>query len=124
MESRLQAHTDQKLEAMESRLLAQIVALKDYTDQKLEAMESRLLAQIVALKDYTDQKLDALELRLREHTETVETRLLSEFWKWARTSDIKARNHSTSLAAMDERLMSVEERLRDLELRRRPGNGA
>jgi uncharacterized protein YicC (UPF0701 family) len=71
----------------------------------LEAMESRLQAKIAevesGLKDYTDERLKKLELRLREHTETVETRLLSEFWKWARASDIKARNHSTSLAAMD-----------------------
>jgi hypothetical protein len=56
----------------------------------LEAMESRLQTKIAevesGLKDYTDERLKKLELRLREHTETVETRLLSEFWKWARTS--------------------------------------
>lgn len=105
MDAELKNH----LEAMESRL-------QGHTDQKLEAMESRL-------RDYTDDKLKELELRLREHTEAVETRLLSEFWKWARTSDMKARHHGTTLAAMDERLMSVEERLMDLE-RRRPRNGA
>jgi hypothetical protein len=50
--------------------------LQGHTDQSLEAMESRFQAN-------TDQKLAALELRLREHMETVETRLLSGFWKWA-----------------------------------------
>ena len=50
-------------------------------------MESRLQAKILDLKDYTDQNLAGLELRLHEHTEKVETRLLSEFWKWAHMSD-------------------------------------
>ena len=67
------------------------------------------------LKSY----LEAMEMRLREHTETVETRLLSEFWKWARSSDIKARQHSNNIGSIDERLLAVEERLSELE-RRRP----
>ena len=37
--------------------------------------------------------LEAMEMRLREHTENVETRLLSEFWTWARSSDLKSRQH-------------------------------
>lgn len=37
------------------------------------------------------QYLNAMEARLREHTEEVETRLLGEFWKWARTADAKCR---------------------------------
>jgi hypothetical protein len=67
------------------------------------------------LKSY----LEAMETRLREHTEIVETRLLSEFWKWARSSDIKARQHTNNIVSIDERLLAVEERLSELE-RRRP----
>lgn len=66
----------------------------------------------------TGIKLEAMENRLREHTETVETRLLSEFWKWARSSDIKTRQHGVTISVMDERLTAVEERMSELERRR------
>jgi len=48
----------------------------------------------------------------------VETRLLTEFWKWARTSDIKVHQSSNAISSLTERLNVVEERLRDLEFRR------
>ena len=35
--------------------------------------------------------LEAMESRLRGHTEAVETRLLGELWKWARTADARYR---------------------------------
>jgi hypothetical protein len=41
----------------------------------LQAMDARTDAKL-------DAKLDALEVRMREHTESIETKLLSEFWKW------------------------------------------
>ena len=35
--------------------------------------------------------LDDMKAELRQHTEEVETRLLGEFWKWARTADARYR---------------------------------
>jgi hypothetical protein len=61
--------------------------------------------------------LEAMESRLMKQSDQVETRLLSEFWKWARSADIKLRQHPGSISAMDERLIAVEERLSKLERR-------
>lgn len=61
--------------------------------QYLEAMESRLGGRI-----------DAAEMRMREHTEVVETRLLGEFWKWAKTTDARYRQHQGTVTTLDERV--------------------
>ena len=39
------------------------------------------------------ERMDALELRMRDHTESVETKLLGEFWKWARTAGARYRQN-------------------------------
>jgi hypothetical protein len=41
--------------------------------------------------------LDAMRTELKAHTELVETRLLSEFWKWARSSEIRSRQQGANL---------------------------
>lgn len=65
--------------------------------------------------------LDEMKRELREHTEQVETRLLSEFWKWARTADARYRQSTGVVGALDERLQAVEDRVAELE-RKRPLN--
>ena len=54
--------------------------------------------------------IEAAEGRMKEHTETVETRLLTEFWKWARTCDMKVRQQGSNINTMDERMTLLEER--------------
>jgi hypothetical protein len=55
---------------------------------------------------------------LRELIERVETNLLTEFHKWARTYEIRARGTSTVVFGFDERLGLLEERVSELERRR------
>ena len=62
--------------------------------------------------------LDAMEARLRAHTEEVETNLLSEFWKWARTADARYRQHQGVVGGLDQRVQAVEDRVAELERRR------
>jgi hypothetical protein len=102
--SSLREHNDSSLKTMELRL-------REHTDSSLKRME-------FGVREHTDTVGAQLEARLREHTENVETRLLSEFWKWARSAEIKSRQTSENIIAMEQRLMSVEERLSDLERRR------
>lgn len=64
------------------------------------------------------QDMVSLEIRLREHTESVETRLLTEFWKWAKTSDARYRQGQAVVGALDDRVQAVEDRVADLERRR------
>jgi hypothetical protein len=72
----------------------------------LAGMESRLLAHV-----------DGVEERSRAHTEMVETRLLKEFWKWARTADARYRQHQANVSGLDIRVQAIEDRLSDLEQR-------
>jgi hypothetical protein len=80
-------------------------------------MDQELRDFLLAMESRLDSKLAEVKARLMAHSEAVETRLLTEFWKWARTSDIKARHHSFGIS-FEERLTVVEERLRDIEFRR------
>jgi len=47
--------------------------------------------------------------------EKTETRLLTEFWKWARLNDIKVRSLASRSADFDERFSLLEQRVADLE---------
>jgi len=74
----------------------------------LEAMETRM-------REHTEE----MKRELREHTETVETRLLLEFWKWARQADARYRQHHSAVTGLDERVMLVEDRITAVESRDR-----
>jgi chromosome segregation ATPase len=98
---------------MDAELKAQFDGLNtrlDGVNTRLEGLDTRLSAMGV--------KMDEMKVELKAHAETIETRLLSEFWKWARTSEIKARQQGGSISALDERLTVVEERISQLERRR------
>jgi hypothetical protein len=59
--------------------------------------------------------LEEMKRELREHTEAVETRLLLEFWKWARQADARYRQHHAAVTGLDERVMLVEDRITGIE---------
>jgi hypothetical protein len=67
----------------------------------------------------TKQDIQDLKVELKAAMEKMETTLLTEFWKWARTNDIKLRSVSNHGVDLDARLGLVEERVSELE-RRRP----
>jgi lipid II:glycine glycyltransferase (peptidoglycan interpeptide bridge formation enzyme) len=61
-------------------------------------MDEELKQYLDALKrELHDTKRELLEViqttkrEVLDHTEAVETRLLAEFWKWARTADARYR---------------------------------
>jgi hypothetical protein len=104
------------LQGMEGRLNANLEAkLDEKLDSKLGGLEARLEAKLEAK---LDEKLGSMEVRLRQHAVDVETSLLTEFWKWARTSDLKSRQAISDVAFMAERMSAVEDRVRELEFRR------
>ena len=51
----------------------------------------------------------------RELLETVETRLLTEFHKWASPMEARQRTHTATLRAIDLELESLNERVKRLE---------
>ncbi|HEX4135474.1 MAG TPA: hypothetical protein VHY84_12745 [Bryobacteraceae bacterium] len=56
--------------------------------------------------------LEEMKRDLRQHTEAVETRLLKEFWKWARTADARYRQNQGVVGGLAERAGIVEESTR------------
>ena len=103
---------------MDQELKEYLQAMEGRMDAKLDGLGSRMDAKLEGLESKIDAKLDCLEIRVKDHVEIVETRLLTEFWKWARTSDIKGRQSSNDIGTLTERMNAVEERLRDIEFRR------
>jgi hypothetical protein len=81
----------------------------------LAGMESRLLAHVDGVGETFRAQIEQSETRSREHTEMVETRLLKEFWKWARTADARYRQHQSIVNGLDVRVQAIEDRLSDLE---------
>jgi hypothetical protein len=63
--------------------------------------------------------MDASEERLKDaiklSVEAAETRLLTAFHKWGRTSDTRTRQALDNVAAFNERLMALEDRVTSLE---------
>jgi hypothetical protein len=61
--------------------------------------------------------LEAVETRLLERIEAFETRLVTEFRKWAVPVMSSIKVHQTYAVGFDARLSLVEERLNELERR-------
>ena len=70
----------EKIEGLETNHNGEIEGLETRLDGKIEELEGRLVLLIHSTK-----------AELRTHTEEVETRLLSEFWKWAQTTEARYR---------------------------------
>ena len=95
--------------------------------QYLEEMEGRLTQRADGMEAHLTrltQQADEMEARLRAHTsqecEKVETSLLTEFWKWGRTSELRTRQSMETMTTINERLLNAEDRISALERRRIP----
>ena len=55
--------------------------------------------------------VEALTERIRD----VETRLLTEFHKWASPVEMRARSHAAALRAMDAELEALQDRVKNIE---------
>jgi hypothetical protein len=63
----------------------------------------------------TKDDLNALEIRMLERIEKVETTLLKEFRKWAISFESRFRANEVLVGGFNERMISLEERVTDLE---------
>ena len=89
----------------------------DMLDMKRELI-AHTDASMSELREHMDASLDQAKRELREHTEAVETRLLGEFFKWARTSDLRYRQGHAVVGALDDRVQAAEDRIAELERRK------
>jgi hypothetical protein len=72
--------------------------------QHLTQLEGRLATRI-----------DAAEAHMTERIEATETRLLTEFHKWASPMEARQRTHSAAMRAIDLEMEAREERVSKLE---------
>ena len=101
------AHTD-----------ASLSELREHTDASLSELREHMDASLSELREHVDASLGQAKRELREHTEFVETRLLGEFFKWARTSDLRYRQGHAVVGALDDRVQAAEDRIAELERRK------
>jgi len=87
--------------------------LKAYLD-KITSQLADMKGDIVGIRD----EMSSMETRLREHTETIETKLLTEFWNWAKTAEARFRQARNSVGVFEDRVEAIEDRVSELERRR------
>ncbi len=82
----MERHLDKRADAIEERL-----------DKRVAASEQRILAEMAT------------------RIETLETRLLTEFHKWASPAEARMRGNAATLQALDLELEAPRERVQKLE---------
>jgi hypothetical protein len=75
--------------------------------------EMALKSDIVGLRS----EMQAMEERLREYVHDTETRIVGEFYKWARTTEARIRTTEVNILPMIDRMSAFEARLLDVEQR-------
>ena len=81
--------------------------LKAYLDGKFsdtrEYIREYLDVQLRETREYIDVQLRETREYVREQVDASETRLLREFWKWARTADARYRQNQGVVNGLAER---------------------
>jgi hypothetical protein len=72
------------------------------------------------IRELLAEQLSASEARYREQLEGVETRLLTEFHKWASPFESRQRTHGAAIRTLDTEYESLADRVRKLEEKQKP----
>lgn len=79
----------------------------------------QLTAHSNVLTQHTRLEIGGLETRLKDYThgqiEQLETKLLTEFQKWASPLENRMRVHRAAMQALDSQIDYVDDRLKKLE---------
>jgi chromosome segregation ATPase len=107
------AQIDARFAQIDARF-AQIDARFTEIDARFTEVDASF-TEIDARFTEVDAKFAELRAHVSEECEKVETKLLGEFWKWGRTSDMRTRQALAENAALGERMLAVEDRITALE---------
>jgi len=107
MESRLMVH-------LELRLTTEIGSLESRLTTQMVDLESKIMSRVEGRIDASE---DRLKVAIRDAPEGVENKLLGEFWKWGKTSDMRTRQALGNVLEFNDRLMAIEDRVSSLERR-------
>ena len=100
----------QALAQLEVRLTARIDAAEARTEERITRLEER-----ITRLDERITRLDERITRLEERIEATETKLLTEFHKWASPSEARQRTHAAALRAIDLEMESLSDCVGKLE---------
>ena len=76
--------------------------------------------QFAAAERRTQEQFAAAEMHMREYVESIETRLLTAFQQWAVPVNGRMRRIELGESGINERLITIEERILSLEKRLGP----
>ena len=99
---------------VKASLTADMAEVKASLTADMANMKASLIATM-------EGRMDALEERLkdfvRQSDHDLETKIIGEFWKWSRTSDMRTKQAIESTNTLSERLLAIEDRITALERR-------
>lgn len=102
----MDAELKQILDRIETRPNTMAALIAESGARIMERMDGLLYAVGVRLKDF-----------VREADRDLETKIVGEFWKWGRTSDLWTGWAIENITVFGERVLAVEERISALERR-------
>ena len=87
--------------------------------QFLIGMEERLKGSVIEMEERLRGSVIEMEERLKEYVnercELVETKLLTEFHKWASPAEARSRTISAALRAIDVEMEAIDDHVKKLE---------
>lgn len=66
-------------------------------------------------KQWISEQLERIRLYVDERSEEIETKLLTEFHRWASPAEMRARSHTAAIRALDVEMEALDDRLKKLE---------
>jgi hypothetical protein len=116
------AAVDTKFAAIDAKLAA-IDAKLAAIDGKFASIDGKFVEFEGRIMERVGGRIDAVEERLRDYVRQsgldLETKIITEFHKWGRTSDMRTRQAITDTGLLGERMLAVEDRISALERERR-----
>jgi hypothetical protein len=93
--------------------------LKTYLDEMkrellggMDELERRIMERVGGRIDAAE---DRLKVFIHQADHDLETKVITEFHKWGRTSDMRTRQAITDVGLLGERMLAVEDRVSALE---------
>jgi len=106
MDEELKAYLD-SMKAEFKAVRAEIQSVGTGLGAEIQSVGTGLGAEIQSVRTGLKEESQLIRTELKAHVseecEKVETKLLTEFWKWGRTSDMRTRQALAETSALSER---------------------
>jgi hypothetical protein len=103
--------------AAEHRTVQAIAAV---VQAEIKASDARTSARIEDSDTRTRARIEDLDAHTRARIEETETKLLTEFHKWASPNEARQRTHTAAIRAIDLEMEAISERVAKLEGKQPP----